>query len=96
MISLQMKDYELLALTEEISSYGEETIQETPIGTVRMALNLQNYSTNRNPLYADATYIGLTFDKNIRDNNFIVVNGEKLKVLFVNSFGRYNQIFLGK
>ena len=96
MITAQMKKYEYFAYSDSVNEYGENELQTQSRGTVKMAINAISDSIVDNPLYKDATYIGLTFNFNLNDSNIIAYGKEKLKVLYVKPFGRYNQVYLGR
>jgi hypothetical protein len=65
----------------------------TPDGKVTMAINLTSQVIQDNINYKDANYMGLTHAK-VDDTYIIEFNGERLKVLYVNPFGRLNQVFM--
>ena len=91
MISNQMKNYNYQVFGEN-NGYGQPALSETK-GTIKMAINLTSQTLNENSLYSGAQYMGLTFDA-IDDTYVIEFGNEKLKVLYVNPNGRYNQAFL--
>ena len=64
-----------------------------PDGTIKMAINLTSQSVQDNINYSGANYVGLTHAK-VDDTYIIEFGEERLKVLYVNSFGRLNQVFL--
>lgn len=75
-------------------AYGQPQISETPQGKIKMAINLTNQSIQDNINYKDSQYVGLTMNNEINDTYVIQYGEQKLKVLFVNPFGRYNQVFM--
>ena len=92
MINTQMAkyNYSLLGVANE---YGELDINSTVVGSVEMAINLFSQNTADNVLYSTCEYIGLT--KEVIDDNYIIHYGnEKLKVMYVNSFGRLKQVYM--
>lgn len=94
MISTDMRIYPYYTLGEK-NEYGELVTGDKPEGTIRMALNISSQSVQDNINYQDCNYIGLTF-ANV-DDTYIIENGnERLKVLYVNPKGRYNQVYLAK
>ena len=95
MINLQMKQYDYFALGSE-NEYGEKISGEIPKGKVKMAVNIASQSIQDNVLYKDAELIGLTRNAEISDKNIIEIGGEKFKVLYVNTRGRYRQIVMRK
>lgn len=94
MINAQMTEYKYYPLKE--NAYGQAIIDEGSNGSILMAINLVNQSISDNPLYTDATYIGLTYNKEISDNHVIQYGNQKLKVLYVNPIGRYKQVYMAR
>ena len=92
MINADMREYDFYTLDGK-DMYGQPQLSEKKAGTIRMAINITSQSTQDNILYKNCTYIGLTM-ANITDAFVVDYNGEKLKVLYVNSKGRYNQAFM--
>ena len=98
MIYTAMRDYSYFLLSEDDygqytlkrDDYGEPVIQ----GTVKMTINITSQSIQDNINYSQATYLGLTHDY-LNDNYVIQYGDKKLKVLYVNTQGRYNQVFMG-
>lgn len=74
--------------------YGQPTLSEEVNGRVKLAIYETSQSIQDNIRYKDATYIGLTLDKNIDDTYVIEYGDIKLKVLYVNPQGRYRQVFM--
>jgi hypothetical protein len=75
--------------------YGQLTLPTMPEGQVKMAIFLTSQSIQDNINYKSAQYIGLTHAK-LTDENVIEYEGRKLKVLYVNATGRYNQVFMSE
>lgn len=92
MINTSMRTYNYYTLGA-VDAYGQAQAEAAPGGTIKMSINISSQSTQDNILYKDCTYIGLTQAK-IDDTYIIEYNGEKLKVLYINPFGRYKQVFL--
>lgn len=95
MITTQMRKYTYKKITEIIDDYGQPTIEEVE-GTIKIAINFINETISENSLYSDAQYIGLTLNKNIDSTYIINYEGESLKVLYINSTGKYKQVFMAK
>lgn len=93
MINAQMKIYNYFTFGAK-NGYGELTLSTEPQGQVKMAINTTSQSTVDNINYKDSSYIGLTLNKNIDDSFVIEYGTAKLKVLYVNTSGRYTQVFL--
>lgn len=94
MINAQMTEYKYYPYKE--NAYGEAIIDEGSYGSILIAINLTNHSISDNPLYTNADYIGLTYNKEISDSHVIEYDNQKLKVIYVNPIGRYRQVFLTK
>lgn len=78
--------------------YGQEIVpgkDATPVGTVKMAINLTSQSIQDNINYTGAQYVGLTHAK-VDDTYIIQYGEERLKVLYVSTFGRLNQVYMAK
>ena len=75
------------------NEYGQPTLSASPVGQVKMAINLTSQSIQSNINYAESQYVGLTFAE--VDNTYVIEYGDqKLKVLYVNKLGRMNQVFM--
>ena len=95
MIATNMSIYNYFTFGDN-SGYGQPTLSEEPQGTIKMAIYLSSQSTQDNINYQDCNYVGLTTDKSVNDKMVIQYGSEKLKVLYVNSAGRFTQAFLKK
>jgi hypothetical protein len=87
-----MRIYNYFTLGED-DGYGQPTISEKPKGTVKMSITITSQSIQDNINYQDCNYMGLTLAK-VDDTYIIDRDGERLKVLYVNPMGRYNQVFM--
>lgn len=100
MINSRMRNYDYYLLGDD-NGYGQITIIRdedlNPIaqGTVKLSINTITQAVTDDIRYSDATYIGLTHDRNINDTYIIQYGNELLKVKYVNPDGRYTQVFLG-
>lgn len=94
MINANMRDYLYFTLGA-VDAYGQEQISSMPQGTINMAIYIVSQNLVDNINYQNATYVGLTMDKSVNDSYIIQNGNEKLKVLYVNPMGRFNQVFLG-
>lgn len=88
-----MRNYNYFLYGDD-NGYGQPTLTPTPQGTVKMAIHNTSTSIQDNINYKGATYIGITHDSNISDAYVIQYGEERLKVLYVNTDGRYKQVFL--
>ena len=100
MINPSMRDYNYYLYNSEPDAYGQYTLIKDengePVvqGTVKLSINNTSTSIQDNIKYKNATYLGLTLNKNINDTYVIQYGEERLKVLYVNPQGRYKQVFL--
>ena len=94
MINAVMRTYDYYTYGTK-DKYGQQTVSyETPTGNIKIAIYVTSQTTQDNIRYKDATYIGLTLDKNVNDGYVIQYGDERLKVLYVNAQGRFKQVFL--
>lgn len=94
MINTDLRLYDYYTFGED-NEYGMATLSDTPNGKIKIAINILSQSVQDNILYKDCSYIGLTKDANVNDAYVIDYEGKgKLKVLYVNTKGRYKQVFL--
>lgn len=93
MITTDMRLYDYSTFGED-DGYGMPQLSETPVGQIKMAINISSQATQDNILYKDCSYVGLTQDANVNDAYVINYGKEQLKVLYVNPKGRYKQVFL--
>ena len=80
----------------EPDEYGQAQMpgaDATPNGTIRMAIYITSQSTQDNINYKDCNYMGLTMG-NVDDTYIIEFENARLKVLYVNTMGRYKQVFM--
>ena len=92
MINANMRVYDYFTLGAE-NDYGQPLLSPVVIGSIKMSIELSSQQIQDNILYQGATYIGLT--QFPIDDTFVVSYGDKkLKVLYVNSRGRYKQAYM--
>ena len=92
MINAQMRTYDCFTFGEN-NAYGQQTLSNVPVGTIKMAINVSSQSIQDNVNYKNAQYIGLT-QAEVNDTYVIKYGEGLLKVLYVNPLGRYKQVFL--
>ena len=95
MISADMRLYNYFTIGAA-DSYGQPQMPAAdaePEGTIKMAINASSLTIQDNIKYKDFDYIGLTRAE-VKDTYIIDYNGERLKVLYVNAFGRLKQVFM--
>lgn len=95
MIRRDMRPYEY-TLVGERDAYGQPTLLDGVQGTINMAVYVSTQAEGGSILYTDADYIGLTNDASITDKMLIDYEGQKLKVLHVQTKGRHIQAALKK
>ena len=94
MISANMRTYDYFTFGAE-NEYGQPQLSKEPVGQIKMSIELSSQEVQDNILYKGATYIGLTHFP--IDDTFVVSYGnEKLKVLYVNTKGRYKQAYMAR
>lgn len=87
-------DYWRITVNEE---YGQEVLPDAaaePIGQVKLSIYPTSTGTQENILYANCSYVGLTYDAEIDDKYIIQYGKERLKVMYIQPIGRYKQVFL--
>lgn len=94
MINTDMRLYDYFTIGSD-NEYGIPAISDKPVGAIKMAINISSQSTQENVNYKDCQYIGLTH-ADIDDTYIIQYGEERLKVLYINSKGRYKQVFMVK
>lgn len=94
MINANMRTYNFFTLGDT-DSYGQPQLSRQSKGQIKMAINLTSQSIQDNINYKEATYMGLTFS--LLDDTYVIEYGDKkLKVLYINPMGRYNQVFMAE
>lgn len=91
--AMRVYDYFTLGLEDEYGQRSMPSEDAVPVGKVKMAINISSQSIQDNINYQNANYVGLTH-ANVDDTYIIQYGEERLKVLYVNSIGRLNQVFL--
>ena len=95
MINADMRLYDYFTLGTQ-DEYGQQVISDEPAGQIKIAINVSSQSIQDNINYTDCQYVGLTHNKFVNDTWLIQYGDTKLKVLYVNKHGRFNQVFLAK
>lgn len=92
--NMRLYDYYLVSMNEE---YGQEVLPEAEAeaaGQVKLSIYPTSTGTQENILYANCSYVGLTYDAEI-DDRYIIQYGEvRLKVMYIQPIGRYKQVFM--
>ena len=94
MINADMRLYNYFTFGEK-DEYGQAQLSKNPVGQVKMAINITSQSVQDNINYKDSQYVGLTHAK-VDDTYVIEYGDERLKVLYVNPVGRFNQVFMSR
>lgn len=90
-----MKNYNYFTIGNA-NEYGQATLSAEPVGSVKISISLTSQNTVDNIKYVNAAFLGLTHDKNINDTYVIEYGAQKLKVLYVNTIGRYTQVYMNQ
>lgn len=94
MISADMREYNFYRYLG-YDEYKQQVLSETPLGSVKIAINITNQSIQDNINYKNANYMGLTHS--LLDDSYVIeYEGKMLKVLYINPKGRYKQVFLAE
>lgn len=73
--------------------YGQDLVDALEEKPITLTFGLYNHKQTDDVRYEDVEYTGLTaYD--VSDNQIIAIGDKEYKVLFVNPFGRMNQVFL--
>lgn len=97
MINADMRLYDYFT-TGGTNAYGQPQVPketDTPVGQIKMAINISSQSIQDNINYRNCSYIGLT-QAEVKDTYVIKYKEELLKVLYINDKGRLKQVFLQK
>lgn len=93
MIATDMRLYDYYTFGAA-DAYGQPQLSPEPQGKVSLAINITSQSIQDNINYKNANYMALTLDKQINDTYVIQYGEQKLKVLYINTKGRFTQVFL--
>lgn len=97
MINTQMRVYDYYTIGENRDGYGQQIASQEKKGVIKMAIYITNQSIQDNVLYKNCSYVGLTSpNAEVNDAYVIDYNGERLKVMYVSTAGRYKQVFMSK
>lgn len=97
MINADMRLYDYYTIGAN-NAYGQPQMPkatDTPVGKIKIAINISSQAIQDNVNYKDCSYIGLTQAK-VEDTYVIKYGEELLKVLYINDKGRLKQVFLKK
>lgn len=101
MINARMREYNYFLISADTNSYGQQTVIQNengePLvqGTIKIAISIASQAVQETIAYKDASYVGLTHDRNITDHYIIQYGDKLLKVKYITE-GRFRNIFLGE
>jgi hypothetical protein len=96
MINADMKHHDYYLYGEQ-DMYGQPTLSDEVIGSVKMAIYSSNKSVTGDVNYVGGDYIGLTNDPNINDKYVIQYGNERLKVKYIVYAPRHmTQVFMSR
>lgn len=76
-----------------LDAYGQPTLSQEPVGEVKMAIHIASQSVSDTIRYSECEYTGVTLSQ-VDDSMVIHYGDERLKVLYVNTHGRYNVCYM--
>lgn len=91
MINTNMRMYDFFSIVED--EYGQMGLSNSPVGQIKMSIEIASQNIQDNINYKDCQYVGLTHAK-VDDTYVISYGNERLKVLYINPRGKYKQVFL--
>jgi hypothetical protein len=94
MINADMREYEYYTYGDR-DGYGHPALSQDVQGTIKMAIYTTAQAIQDNIAYKSATYVGLTHNSKVNDTYVIKFENKRLKVLYVQTLGRYKQVFMG-
>lgn len=95
MINANMRSYDYYTYSD-VNSYGQPQLSKDVQGSVKMAIYTTSQNIVANPLYQNASFLGLTNDASISDKYVIQYGALKLKVLYINTQGNLKQVYMAK
>lgn len=90
MIRREISTYDWTRPTITLDSYGQSVSTEIPLGTIDAAVYFDAQVSLNNPLFVEATHVGLTKNKTVLRKDKIGT----FEILAINPIGRYNQLIL--
>lgn len=94
MLNAKKRKYDYY-LYEANNAYGQVQLSAEKKGKISISIVELSQNLADSIKYKNASFLGLT-TQNITDKFVIQYGDIKLKVLYVNKAGRYNQAFLGE
>ena len=93
MFNAKMRTYDYYTIGD-VDEYGQPKTSKTPKGKIKIAIFETSQNIQDNIRYKDATYMGLTLASGVNDSFIIQFGDTQLKVLYVNTQGRFKQVFM--
>ena len=94
MIQREWQDVQVLSYEDIVDEYGQKRQGTPTIRIVEMVCKIYSQTNVTDPRYVDVDLIGLTKDKDITDENVIVIGDEKYNVKYVIPSSRLYQILM--
>lgn len=91
MISRDTQQYSWERPTVSLDTFGQSVFTHTSLGTVDVAIYFVSQVDLQNPLFTEATHVGLTKREDILQKDLI---DGKYEVIQTNPAGRLNQLIL--
>jgi hypothetical protein len=95
MINADMREYEYHTYGDS-DGYGQPALSKDVQGTIKMAIYETATAIQDNIRYKNASYVGLTHNRQVNDTYVIDYENKRLKVLYVSKKGVYRQVFMGE
>lgn len=95
MIKTDFREYDFYTYGDS-DGYGQPVLSKNVQGTIKMAIFISSTAIQDNIAYKNASYIGLTHNSKVNDTYVIMYKNKRLKVLYVQSTGRFKQVYLGE
>ena len=92
--NFRLYNYWLITLNAEYAQEVLPDADEPPAGQIKMAIYPTSTGTQENILYANCSYVGLTYNAEIDDKYIIQYGKERLKVMYIQPNLRFKQVYL--
>ena len=94
MINRELKNYTINTYGGK-DEYGQQLAELTSTREVQVAIGIYNQTATSDIRYTDCKFYGLTKDRSITDKDYIVIDGEEHKIIYVNPTTRWTQLYVG-
>jgi len=94
MINREWQDVQVLTYSDDLDEYGQKRQGTPTVRIVEMVCKIYSQSNVDDPRYVDVDVIGLTKDKDITDENVIIIGDEKFNIKYVIPSSRLYQILM--